>query len=107
MEDPTSMSPNSTMPKYDWLLKDKLDTSYTSDKIKVMAKLGVPYSQEEIENANALLMKQAEKIATGIQEQGINVDKNSEIIALIAYLQRLGVDGREAVDAGQKKSEAK
>ena len=109
MEDPTSMTPKSTMPKYDWLLRDKLDTSYyTSDKLKVMAKLGVPYSNEDIENASNNLNKQAEKIANGIQEQGIHVDKSAEIIALISYLQRLGIDGREAVDSqktpeGEKK----
>ena len=67
-----------------------------------MAKLGVPYSNEDIENANENLKKQAEKIASGIQEQGVNVDKSSEIIALISYLQRLGIDGREAVDAQKK-----
>ena len=107
MDDPTSMTLNSTMPRYDWLLKDLLDTSYTSDKLKVMAKLGVPYTQEDIDNAVSNLKKQAEKIATGIQEQGINANKNAEIIALIAYLQRLGIDGREAVEPTPKKSEGK
>lgn len=107
LEDPASMTPNSTMPKYDWLIRDRLDTSYTSDKLKVMAKLGVPYSQEEIENATRDLMKQAAGIAAELEKQGVQVNKNSEIIALIAYLQRLGIDGREALEAQKKKAEAK
>jgi cytochrome c oxidase cbb3-type subunit I/II len=104
MEDPLSVSPNSIMPKYDWLLRDKLNTSYTEDKLKVMAKLGVPYSQEEIENAKENLMKQAENIANGLKEQGVNVDKSTEIIALISYLQRLGIDGRKEIEGNKKQA---
>ncbi|BBH53649.1 cytochrome-c oxidase, cbb3-type subunit I [Fluviispira sanaruensis] len=107
MMDPTTMTPDSTMPKYDWLAKDLLNTSYTSDKLKVMAKLGVPYSAEEIENANALLNKQAEEIQKGLVSQGVNISSQSEMIALIAYLQRLGVDGNTFEQSQKNKEESK
>ena len=58
-----------------------------------MQKLGVPYTDEEIKNGKTALQTQAEGIATELREQGIKeADAKKEIIALIAYLQRLGTD---------------
>lgn len=92
MEDPASMSPGSIMPSYPWLLTDDLDTSYTAQKIKVMKQLGVPYPEGFENIANEELLKQAEAIALDLQKNGVPAESQKEIIALIAYLQRLGTD---------------
>ena len=92
MEDPGSVSPGSIMPKYPWLLEQELNVSNTETKINVMRKIGVPYEEGYEKLALADLQKQAEGIAADLQEQGIDVTADKEIIALIAYLQRLGTD---------------
>ncbi|MDX1908794.1 MAG: cytochrome-c oxidase, cbb3-type subunit I [Bacteroidia bacterium] len=93
MRDPRSMFEQSLMPSYPWLLKDKLDISTTPAKIRTMQALGVPYPAGYDELANEDLQKQAEKIAAGLRETGVeNAVADREIIALIAYLQRLGTD---------------
>ncbi|PTQ98224.1 cytochrome c oxidase cbb3-type subunit I/II [Mucilaginibacter yixingensis] len=90
--DPRLMSPGSIMPNYDWLITQKLDTSTTAIKIAAMRKLGVPYPKGYEKRANADLDKQATTIATDLGAQHIKVMSNKEIIAVIAYLQRLGTD---------------
>ena len=92
MMDPTSMSPGSLMPPYPWLLDDDLDTSTTSAKIKAMQTLGVPYPAGYASVANRDLSKQAGEIAKDLLASGIETSPDKEIIALIAYLQRLGID---------------
>jgi cytochrome c oxidase cbb3-type subunit I/II len=92
MMDPTSMSPGSLMPPYPWLLDDDLDTSTTSAKIEAMQTLGVPYPAGYASVANRDLSKQAGEIAKDLLASGIETNPNKEIIALIAYLQRLGID---------------
>jgi cytochrome c oxidase cbb3-type subunit I/II len=92
MEDPVSMSPGSIMPPYPWLITDDLDISTTKRKIEVMKGFGVPYPDGYEEIANNDLLFQAEEIALDLQESGVPADPNKEIIALIAYLQRLGTD---------------
>ncbi len=94
MIQPTSMSPGSIMPTYPWLAEQKIDMATTPAKIRAMQTLGVPYPEGYDQKANDDLMKQARKIAAGLKEQGIDVEADAEIIALIAYLQRLGTDIR-------------
>ena len=92
MENPVSMSPGSIMPQYPWLLTNDLDISTTKRKIEVMMGFGVPYPDGYEEIANSDLVTQAEEIALDLQETGVPAEPNKEIIALIAYLQRLGTD---------------
>jgi cytochrome c oxidase cbb3-type subunit I/II len=92
MLDPESMSPGSLMPPYPWLIDDELNTSDTEAKIRVMQTLGVPYEEGYDQVALQDLNKQATKISQGLSESGITVTSDKEIIALIAYLQRLGTD---------------
>ena len=92
LEDPGSVSPGSIMPKYPWLLEQELNISNTETKINVMRKIGVPYEEGYEKKALVDLQMQAEGIAGDLQEQGIDVTADKEIIALIAYLQRLGTD---------------
>ena len=92
MMDPTSMSPGSIMPPYPWLIANKLKTRHTPAKIRAMQKLGVPYPDGYDEQALSDLQAQAEKISAGLEESGMIVEWDREIVALIAYLQRMGTD---------------
>jgi cytochrome c oxidase cbb3-type subunit I/II len=93
MFDPTTMSPGSIMPRYPWLMFKDIDVRSTTSKMAAMQTLGVPYTDEEIKSGKDDLMAQAEQIAAELKEQGVKeADANKEIIALIAYLQRLGTD---------------
>lgn len=92
MDDPTTMSPGSLMPAYPWLLTNKLDISTTEKKINVMRSLGVPYPNGYEKIAVDDLQRQANEIATDLQKSGAFAEPDQEIIALIAYLQRLGTD---------------
>jgi len=92
MLDPTSMSPGSIMPQYSFLLDDALDTTTTAGKIRAMQTLGVPYPEGYDKIANKELMKQADEITASLKKDGIETLNDREIVALIAYLQRLGHD---------------
>jgi cytochrome c oxidase cbb3-type subunit I/II len=92
MLEPTSMSPGSLMPAYAWMLDDDLDTSTTAAKIRAMQTLGVPYPEGFDQIANADLMKQADSVARNLADAGIKTASDKEIVAMIAYLQRLGKD---------------
>jgi cytochrome c oxidase cbb3-type subunit I/II len=92
MIDPTSMSPGSIMPAYSWLAENDLDISNTADKINAMRKLGVPYDEYYAEESLKDIQKQSKAIADDLKAEGIKVSQDKEIIALIAYLQRLGTD---------------
>lgn len=90
--DPTTMSPGSIMPAYEFIIDNDLDISSTAAKIRTMQKLGVPYPDGFDAEANNALAKQAGEIAADLEKNGIKVDSRKEIVALIAYLQRLGTD---------------
>jgi len=92
MLDPTSMSPGSIMPPYPWLISQQLDITTTEAKIRAMQTLGVPYRANFDKEANVKLMEQADLISADLKQNNINVKSDKEIIALIAYLQRLGTD---------------
>lgn len=92
MENPRTMSPGSIMPSYPWLLTQDLDTTTTAAKIQAMQTLGVPYPKGYEFKANEILVQQAEQIALDLQKNKVPAEPNKEIIALIAYLQRLGTD---------------
>ncbi|MGZ4033965.1 MAG: cytochrome-c oxidase, cbb3-type subunit II, partial [Bacteroidia bacterium] len=92
MMDPTTMSPGSIMPTYSFLLDDALDTASTPAKIRAMIKLGVPYPKDYDKIANRDLMIQADSIASSLKKDKIETLSDREIIAVIAYLQRLGKD---------------
>jgi cytochrome c oxidase cbb3-type subunit I/II len=89
---PTTMSPGSLMPAYPWLLDDDLDVSLTAAKIRAMQTLGVPYGAGYDQIALADLKKQATAISENLKKDKIKTSPDKEIIALIAYLQRVGTD---------------
>ena len=92
MMDPRSMSPGSIMPPYPWLSEQNTNKSLVPAKINAMRKLGVPYPEGYEQVALKDYDMQAQKIVESLRQSGIEVDKDKEIIALIAYLQRLGTD---------------
>ncbi len=92
MFDPRSMSPGSLMPAYPHMLENPIDTATTRRKIEAMITLGVPYDKDFPAKANADLMKQGEAIAADLKKAGIETLADREIIAVIAYLQRIGTD---------------
>lgn len=92
MMDPRIMSPGSIMPQYTWLLDDVIDTAGIPARIRAMQTLGVPYPAGYDQQANADLMKQANEIKASLKKDKISTPANAEIVALIAYLQRLGKD---------------
>jgi cytochrome c oxidase cbb3-type subunit I/II len=91
-DDPQSISTGSVMPAYSFLIDDVLDTSTTAAKIRAMQKLGVPYPAGYDKIANQDLVKQADEIAVDLKNNNVSVKSDKEIIAIIAYLQRLGTD---------------
>jgi cytochrome c oxidase cbb3-type subunit I/II len=101
MENPSSMSPGSLMPSYPWLHTNDLDISTTESKINVMRSIGVPYPEGYEKIANDELQKQAQRITMDLQNAGAPAEPNKEIIALIAYLQRLGTDIKASGQAGK------
>ncbi|TXE10649.1 cytochrome-c oxidase, cbb3-type subunit I [Gelidibacter salicanalis] len=108
MYDPQSTSSGSIMPAYKWMITTELDKSNTETKMQAMVNLGVPYTDEEIANAQQHMADQGEQIEKNLYSDpdfvaSYETDKNSsgadfvemrdrEIVALIAYLQRLGTD---------------
>jgi len=93
MSDPESTSPGSIMPPYPWLYDKQIDLSGIPAKIRAMQTLGVPYEAGYDAIAVAAVQSQAESIVENLKTQNItDAEWNTQIIALIAYLQRLGVD---------------
>ena len=101
MEEPRAIVQNSIMPRYPHLLTAALDFERIQSRVDAMAMLGVPYGNA-VTDAPALARDQARRIAEGVVAAG-GPDRlaDREIVALIAYLQRLGTDIRKpAVAAG-------
>ncbi|TCK68875.1 cytochrome c oxidase cbb3-type subunit I/II [Winogradskyella wandonensis] len=106
--DPQAMNEESIMPRYQWLIRDELDKSMTEKKMEAMVTLGVPYTQEDIDNAQQSMLAQGAQIEKNLYDdpdfvKSYEADKaaagadfvemkNREIVAIIAYLQRLGTD---------------
>jgi cytochrome c oxidase cbb3-type subunit I/II len=90
---PGEVSPGSIMPPYRHLLRDDVDFDSIPTRMKAMRAVGVPYSDAEIENAKADARQQAEEIADEVAAGGGPTGlSEKEVIALVAYLQRLGTD---------------
>lgn len=92
MDDPQAISPGSIMPSYSFLLDKELDTASTAAKINAMRTMGVPYKEGYKYIANKDLAEQATRIQNNLLKDSIRVKPNAEILAVIAYLQRLGSD---------------
>jgi cytochrome c oxidase cbb3-type subunit I/II len=96
MEDPGSTSPGSIMPSYRWLLEQKLDVSSLPARLRALRRAGVPYLDGYETMAQEELEAQAQQIVQGLKIGSVDAPADREIIALIAYLQRLGTDVKAA-----------
>lgn len=92
MYEPSSTSPGSIMPAYPWLFNDDIDLTTTPKKIRAMQTLGVPYPDGYDKIAVQELMAQADSMAIQLTAADCPTEPQKEIVALIAYLQRLGRD---------------
>jgi cytochrome c oxidase cbb3-type subunit I/II len=92
MNDPRTMSPGSIMPPFPWLLENDLDVSSLEGKILALQTLGVPYPKGYEKRALQDLQEQAAAIVDDLRKNNAPAEPQKEIIALIAYLQRLGTD---------------
>ncbi len=91
MLDPRDVTPQSLMPAYPWMFELKTDYASLERKMVVLKSLGVPYSRYQIENASSIAQDEAEKIMKDLELNGIESKyQDTEIVALIAYLQSLG-----------------
>jgi cytochrome c oxidase cbb3-type subunit I/II len=81
----------SIMPAYPWLYDAKVEKAVVADKLAVLKKLGTPYTDEQVKNAVADYDAQADRVVQNLATQGkAGADRDTEIVALIAYLMRLG-----------------
>ncbi len=104
LEDPTKLVEDSVMPSYAHLLDTAIDYEKIVERVKVMERLGVPYGQGESESDAEdvdyaqLARDQAERVAAEVVSAGGTIRRgdvmtlDSQAVALIAYLQRLGTD---------------
>jgi cytochrome c oxidase cbb3-type subunit I/II len=102
MIDPASMSPGSLMPPYPWLADRTVCVEGTPAKIRGLQKLGTPYPEGFDRQAVADLDSQAAQVVSRLAGAGIAANPRSELVALIAYLQRLGTDIKANPAAGSR-----
>lgn len=88
--DARSVSPGSLMPNYPWLLRDKLDPADVRASVVALARLGAPYNDTTLEGVTSQLQSQGGEITARLAAVGVQAAWDDEVIALIAYLQRLG-----------------
>jgi cytochrome c oxidase cbb3-type subunit I/II len=100
MQDPQSTSPGSVMPAYPWLLTQDIEPSSTPARIRALRRAGVPYPDGYEHAANEELVDQALDICASLRTANFETEPTREIVALIAYLQRLGTDIRTDLAQG-------
>ena len=90
--DPASFSKGTIMPTYKWFPETEIDLEETPAKIRAMQTLGVPYAEGYDSKAVSDLKAQGQAIADELKSGGIIVSPTSEMVAIIAYLHKLGKD---------------
>jgi cytochrome c oxidase cbb3-type subunit I/II len=106
MLDPREISADSNMPPYPHLAENKVDFSNTPSKLRAMRSIGVPYRAEDVQRASDDARAQAETIVASLAAGGqTGVAADSELVALISYLQRLGKADQKPPTNGEGKIE--
>ncbi len=93
-----ALSPGSTMPNYPWLAKKKTNFTALPGKISALRTLGVPFTEKSDEEVIAEANAQAQRIVQNLKDKQIEVTKDKQIVALIAYLQQLGLTDNHQPD---------
>ena len=89
---PKEINPQTIMPAYPWFAKNSVDLTDIPKKIRAMQTLGVPYAAGYDQKAVADYQEQAQKIVAELKASGVEIAADKEIIAMIAYLHKLGRD---------------
>ena len=105
MKDPRSVSPGSIMPPYPWLLTARVDPEDILASVRALKKSGVPYTDADVEGVAASLVAQGRPIVTSLAGTNLETAVDSEVVALIAYLQRLGREGKAYLSSQQEGGE--
>jgi cytochrome c oxidase cbb3-type subunit I/II len=90
--DPRKLNDQSIMPNYAWFAKKDINLEMTPNKIRAMQTLGVPYPEGYDEVAVDDLMIQAEAIVADLKNSGLDIEPTKQMVAIIAYLHKLGRD---------------
>jgi len=90
MENPRAVSTGSTMPNYPWLYTNLTDIESLYKKIDVQRTLGVPYPKWTPEEIQKNVSIQQAAITADLRSNQASIEDSREIVALIAYLQKLG-----------------
>jgi cytochrome c oxidase cbb3-type subunit I/II len=97
MKDPRSTSPGSVMPVYSWLHENSYDPADVAASVTALHTLGHPYDEAVLADIPGAVRKQADEVVARLAESNIKTEPDREIVALIAFLQRLGTDGRKTI----------
>jgi cytochrome c oxidase cbb3-type subunit I/II len=89
------------MPSYPWLHTSTLDPDDVQASVRALQKAGVPYTDAEVEGVAASLAAQGQQIVTSLAGANLETTADTEIVALIAYLQRLGREGKAYLSGQQ------
>ncbi len=100
MKDPRSTSVGSIMPAYPWLATDTVDPADVAASVSAMKTLGVPYADTSVDGVKKAMDGQAAEITGRLAQMKVTAKGDEELVALIAYLQKLGVDGRKVLADG-------
>ena len=102
-ENPRSTSTGSVMPSYPHLLDNDIPWDTIQTRVNVMAMLNVPYEADALSGAANLARQQAAQVAKSlVAAGGPQGMEQKEVMALIAYMQRLGKDIQAAAQGGSK-----
>jgi cytochrome c oxidase cbb3-type subunit I/II len=94
MRNPRSTSPGSVMPTYPWLLTSTIDPDDVQASVRALRKSGVPYTEADVNGVASSLAAQGQQIVSSLAGANLETRADAEIVALIAYLQRLGREGK-------------
>ncbi len=101
MLDPRATTPGSVMPPYSWLADNKVDPADVQASVGALASLGTPYPDDIVAKVPDLLAQQGGAIVADLSTAGVTVAPDAEIVAVIAYLQKLGTQrGKAQVASG-------
>jgi cytochrome c oxidase cbb3-type subunit I/II len=80
------------MPRYAWFAKNEINFESIPRRMNALQTVGVPYTDEEISKGAESAKAQAQLIADDLKSSGVKDIDNKEMLAIIAYMQRLGSD---------------
>jgi cytochrome c oxidase cbb3-type subunit I/II len=89
--DPPQLVQGSLMPSYGHFATNKIDFAGTESKLRGLRSVGVPFSVEQVQKAGEHARAQAVEIVADLAKQGITVEPDTEMVAIIAYMQSLGL----------------